>query len=57
MTAGARSGLIGLGVVVVLALLIRGWRTMMGTVMGAEANGRSRFRLRWWMSTNTRRKA
>jgi peptide-methionine (S)-S-oxide reductase len=38
MTAGVRAGLIGLGVVVLAVLLITGgWRTMMGTVMGAEA--------------------
>lgn len=38
MTAGVRAGLIGLGVVVVAALLITGGKRMiMGTVMGAEA--------------------
>jgi peptide-methionine (S)-S-oxide reductase len=38
MIAGIRSGLIGLGVVLVAVLLITGsWRTMMGTVMGADA--------------------
>ena len=38
MTTGVRSGLIGLGVVVVAALLTTGGRRMiMGTVMGAEA--------------------
>jgi peptide-methionine (S)-S-oxide reductase len=38
MTAGIRTGLIGLGVVLVAVLLIAGgWRTIMGTVMGAEA--------------------
>lgn len=37
MRAGARAGWIGLGVVVVAAMLITGsWRTMVGTVMGAE---------------------
>jgi peptide-methionine (S)-S-oxide reductase len=37
MTAGARASWIGLGVVVVAAVLITGgWRTMVGTVMGAE---------------------
>ena len=37
MTAGAKAGWIGLGAVVVAAMLITGgWRTMMGTVMGAE---------------------
>src|SRR3979490_469423 len=38
MTAGARAGLIGLGVVVIAVLLITGgWRMIMGTVMDAEA--------------------
>src|SRR3979490_1733163 len=38
MTAGARAGLIGLGVVVIAVLLITGgWRMIMGTVMGAGA--------------------
>src|SRR2546426_12275319 len=38
MTAGAKAGWIGLGAVVVAAMLVTGgWRTMMGTVMGAEA--------------------
>ena len=38
MTAGIRTGLIGLGVVLVAVLVIAGgWRTIMGTVMGAEA--------------------
>src|SRR5437764_12232527 len=38
MTTGIRTGLIGLGVVVVAVLLIAGGRRMiMGTVMGAEA--------------------
>src|SRR3981081_531492 len=38
MTAGARLGLIGMGVVVLAVLLMTGgWRTMMGAVMGAEA--------------------
>ena len=37
MTAGARAGWIGLGAVVVAAMLLTGgWRAMMGTVMGAE---------------------
>jgi peptide-methionine (S)-S-oxide reductase len=38
MTAGVRTGLVGLGIVVVAMLLITGgWRMIMGTVMGAEA--------------------
>ena len=38
MTTGVRAGWIGLGVVIVAALLITGGkRMMMGTVMGAEA--------------------
>jgi peptide-methionine (S)-S-oxide reductase len=37
MTAGARAGWIGLGVVVVaVALITGGWRRVIGTVMGAE---------------------
>src|SRR5258708_1577168 len=37
MTAGVRTGLVGLGIVVVAMLLITGgWRMIMGTVMGAE---------------------
>ena len=37
MTAGARAGWIGLGVVIVAVALITGsWRTVIGTVMGAE---------------------
>jgi peptide-methionine (S)-S-oxide reductase len=38
MTAAAKTVLIGLGIVLVAVLLFTGgWRTMMGTVMGAEA--------------------
>jgi peptide-methionine (S)-S-oxide reductase len=38
MTAGVRNGLIGLGIVVVVALLMAGGRrVLMGTVLGAEA--------------------
>jgi hypothetical protein len=46
MTAGLRTGLIGLGVVVVAVLLITGGRrAIMGTVMGAEATRKERCRL------------